>query len=85
MINPEQMPYLPASKNNHLVLTDSKRSQRKGMDNDDDYYDEVDANGNLVARYHVWHHMSIYPPHNINEGWEKFDLNGQQVAYGKCK
>ena len=62
MISAENFPFLPVKLGNHLVSTESKRSQRKGMDNDDDYYNEVNSNGEVVAWYHVWHHMEIYPP-----------------------
>lgn len=82
MIDPTTMPFLPVESGNHLVQTDSKREQRKGMDNDDDFYDEVGPSGEVVAKYHVWHHLNIYPPQNVSEGWEKRDLNGNVVAKG---
>jgi hypothetical protein len=82
MISAENFPFLPIELGNHLVSTESKRSQRKGMDNDDDHYNEVNPNGEVVARYHVWHHMDIYPPQNVSEGWKKFDLQGNEVAGG---
>ncbi|AFT68619.1 hypothetical protein B5T_00332 [Alloalcanivorax dieselolei B5] len=52
------------------------------MDNDDDYYDEVGPNGELVAKYHTWHHMSIYPPQKVNQGWVKYDLEGNRIDSG---
>lgn len=85
MINPGQMPYLPVSSGNHLVRTDSQRKQKKGWDNDDDYYDEVDQDGEVVAKYHVWHYLNIYPPQHVKEGWTKFDTSGLEVCSGKCK
>jgi hypothetical protein len=78
-------PYLPISEGNKLIHTDSKRTQKRGMDNDDDYYDEVTSTGEVVAKYHVWHHMSIYPPQNSDEGWDKFDSSGNKLASGKCR
>lgn len=36
-----------------LVYTRSKSEQRKGRDTDFGYYDELDAQGNLVAQYEV--------------------------------
>ena len=83
MTESKHYPYLPIEDGNSLVRTDSNLSQRKGMDNDDDYFDEVDANGNVVAKYHVWHHMNIYPPQRVNEGWKKLDLEGNVIAEGK--
>jgi hypothetical protein len=59
-------------------------SVKKGMDNDDDFYNEVNAAGKIVASYHIWHHMSIYPPFNASEGWKKFDLQEKEIASGKC-
>ncbi len=82
MIDPKTMPFLPVDAGNHLLLTDSKREQRKGMDNDDDYYNEVNDQGAVVAIYHVWHHLDIYPPQMVNQGWEKKDLGGNVVAKG---
>jgi hypothetical protein len=82
VIDPKTMPFLPVENGNHLVQTGSRRDQRNGMDNDDDFYDEVKPNGEVVARYRVWHHMNIYPPQNVYEGWEKKDLAGNVVANG---
>lgn len=81
----EDFPYLPIQKGNHLICTESSSRQRKGMDNDDDYYDEVNPQGEVVAKYYIWHHMSIYPPQHTSEGWKKFDLQGNEIASGKCK
>jgi hypothetical protein len=82
MIDPKTMPFLPVANGNHLVQTDSKREQRKGMDNDDCLYDEVSPEGDVVAHYHVWHHLNIYPPQNVYQGWEKKDLEGNVIAKG---
>ncbi len=82
MIDASKFPFLPVDDGNHLIETDSKRSQRKGMDNDDDYYDEVTPDGNVVAKYHTWHHMSIYPPQNVDQGWVKYNLNGEKIDSG---
>ena len=49
------------------------------MDNDDYYYDEVTPDGEVVAKYHTWHHMSIYPPQRVNEGWTKYNLEGGKI------
>lgn len=82
MIAANEIPFLPVDVGNHLVRTDSKSSQRKGMDNDDEYYDEVTVDGAIVAKYHTWHHMNIYPPHDINEGWIKYNLKGEEIDSG---
>lgn len=82
MIDPKNHPYLPVCQGNSLVSTGGESRQRKGMDNDDDYYDEINQAGEIVAKYHVWHHMSIYPPQKANEGWQKFDIQGNVIASG---
>jgi len=81
-IDPKTLPFLPVGDGNRLIKTDSKSDQRKGRDDDDDYYDEINEKGEVVAKYHVWHHMSIYPPQKVDEGWKKFDVNGEVVDWG---
>lgn len=79
----EEMLFLPVAEGNHLVATDLNNSQKKGMDNDDDYFNEVDSEGNVVAKYYSWHHMYTYPPQTLcSEGWIKYDLEGNQIASG---
>ena len=83
MTTPEDLSDLPISSSNKLVLQSTKRTQRHGMDNDDDYYEEVDPAGNVVATFHVWHHMDTHPPQSSSAGWTKFDVNGVEVASGR--
>ena len=85
MIDASKLPSLPADAGNHFVLTDSKNSQRKGMDNDDYYYDEVTPNEEVVAKYHTWHHMSIYPPQRVDEGWVKYNLKDEEIDSSQRK
>lgn len=54
-----------------LVKTDTKWEQRKGRDTDYYFYDEVDANGNVVGKYEVSESMSIYPPFGKTVSWKK--------------
>ncbi len=82
-IDPQRLPFLPVGKGNSLILTESKSTNRKGMDNDDDFYDEVDEEGKIVAKYHVWHHLNIYPPQRVDEGWRKRLPDGAVVASGQ--
>ena len=84
MLTTDDFPYLPIADGNYLVHTSSERSQRKGRDNDDDYYNELSQDGEIVATYHVWHHMSIYPPQKVDAGWKKFNLMGEQIVSGRC-
>ncbi|MDP2816863.1 MAG: hypothetical protein Q8O29_01035 [Polaromonas sp.] len=82
-IDPRTLPFLPVEPGNTLVLTDAKSAQRKGMDNDDDFYEEVNAEGMVVAKYHVWHYLNIYPPQNVDHGWRKTLPDGEFIAAGK--
>ena len=84
MTKSDNYSYLPITLGNILVHIESKRTQKKGMDNDDDYYDEINLLGEVVAKFHIWHYMNIYPPHHSNEGWDKFDSQGIKIASGQC-
>lgn len=83
MIKPLELPFLPVEAGNHLILTNSNREERRGMDKDDQFYDEVAPNDAIVAKYHVWNHMNIYPPQRTDQGWKKTDLAGKVIAEGK--
>lgn len=83
IVDPNTLPFLPVQAGNTLVLTESRSENRKGMDNDDDFYDELDPAGQVVAKYHVWHHLNIYPPQNVDAGWRKTRPDGGLVASGK--
>lgn len=75
--------YLPITEGNTLVCTEENWKASKGQDNDDDYYEELALDGTVVAKYHVFHHMSMYPPFQANEGWKKFTPDGTEIASGK--
>ena len=79
-VDPKTLPYLPVAEGNALVCTSSNSKMSKGMDNDDDYYDELAPDGSIVAQYYVWHHLSVYPPFPVSEGWKKFAPDGTQLA-----
>lgn len=76
-------PYLPVAEGNTLLCTEENWKASKGQDKDDDYYDEISPGGEVIARYHVFHHMSMYPPFQANSGWKKFNLAGAVIANGK--
>lgn len=59
------------SDNHDLVQTDYKWEVRKGKDTDYYYYDEIDADGNIVAKYEVLESMSTYPPFGTKVSWKK--------------
>ena len=70
---------------NRLVLTHSERSEKHGKDKEDEYYNEVDSIDVVVAKYHVWDHMNIYPPQRTSQGWRKTDLAGTIIAEGSTR
>lgn len=78
----EDHPFLPIAEGNHLVSTKLNRKDKKGVDMDDDYYDEVSDDGTVVAKYYTWHHVSHHPPQKVRQGWEKFDLTEKRIASG---
>jgi hypothetical protein len=83
IIDPKTLPFLPVDHSNFLVLVDSKSYTKRGRDDDDEYYDEISSDGTVVAKYHVWHHMSIYPPQETDQGWSKTSTEGDLIATGK--
>lgn len=54
-----------------LVQTKTEWKQKKGQDTDTYWYDEVDAQGNIIAKYIVKDSTSIYPPFGRNITFEK--------------
>lgn len=54
-----------------LVQTDTKWEQRKGQDTDTYWYDEVDEQGNVVAKYVVQDSTSVYPPFGRRISYDK--------------
>lgn len=81
-INVAEFEFLPVAEGNRLVCTESNWKASKGMDNDDDYFDEVAPDGTVVAKYYVWHHLSTFPPFPVSEGWKKYDPAGIEIANG---
>lgn len=83
MIDAKSLKLIPIDDGNHLVQTGSKRSEKHGRDNDDYFYNEVTTGGEVVWKYQIWEHTSIYPPQRSNSGWKKMDLGGLVVSEGK--
>ena len=54
-----------------LVQTETTWKQRKGQDTDTYWYDHVDENGNVIAKYKVEDSTSIYPPFGRNISYDK--------------
>lgn len=69
-------------KGHKLVRKSSKSEQRKGRDTDIYGYDELDQNGQLIAKYIVRDSMSIYPPQSTIVSFVKYDIDGKEIEKG---
>lgn len=62
-----------------LVQTKMENKIKKSEDYDLYYYDEFDAEDNLVSKYKIKHSTSIYPPFSVYVEYQKFDIDGKLV------
>ncbi|WP_155295354.1 hypothetical protein [Chromobacterium violaceum] len=60
----------------------SENKMRKGQDVDIFFYDEKDAEGNVIATYEIHESTSIYPPQKLSVFYYKRSPNGNQIASG---
>ena len=65
--------------NHKLVQTKMENKVKKSEDYDLYYYDEFDAEDNLVSKYIVKHSTPIYPPFSVYVEYQKFDNDGKLV------
>ncbi|WP_220775253.1 hypothetical protein, partial [Shewanella glacialipiscicola] len=65
-----------------FVRTNSKSEQRKGRDTDIYEYDEISAEGDLIAKYIVRDSMSIYPAQSTTVSFVKYNSTGSEVDSG---
>lgn len=65
--------------NHKLAQTKMENKVKKSEDYDLYYYDEFDAEDNLVSKYKVKHYTSIYPPFSVYIEYQKFDIDGKLV------
>lgn len=66
----------------NLVQTNSEWKQKKGRDTDYEYYEERDAEGNVVAKYEIQDSTSMYPPFGRTVHYFKYAPDGTQIATG---
>lgn len=59
------------SEAHSLIQTATTCEQRKGMDTDYYFYDELDDAGEVVGKYKVAEATSMYPPFGKTVHWEK--------------
>jgi len=62
-----------------LHQTKMENKVKKSEDYDLYYYDELDADDHIVAKYIVKHSTSIYPPFSVHVEYQKFGANGNLV------
>ena len=69
-----------------LIQTKMENKVKKSEDYDLYYYDEFDAESNLVSKYIVKHTTSIYPPFSVYVEYQKFaldDLDKQNIFFDR--
>lgn len=56
--------------------------RQKGTLAQDEYWEhkELDAEGNMVAKYESWHCTSIKPPFLTTSGFIKYNTNNMEVS-----
>jgi len=60
-------------KEHELVQTETKWENRKGLDTDTYWFNELDTDSNIIAKYIVRDSTSIYPPQKRTISWDKID------------
>lgn len=75
--------YLGLAEDVHLVKTGSEWKQRRGQDTDFEYYEQHDAEGNVVAKYEIQDSTSMYPPQTRTVRYVKYGPDGKQIDSGE--
>ena len=60
-------------------------SKKKGLDTDTYWFDEINKDGKLVAKYIIKDSTSIYPPQTRTITFEKYSIDGNLVEDGRLK
>ena len=76
MIEDEYRAKFKIPKEHSFILTKHDRSEKHGRDDDDFYFEERNAEDVIVATYHAWNYMSIYPPQKTKIGYKKYNIDG---------
>ena len=70
-----------------LTLSSSRSKTRDSTVYETRWFDEFNADGKLVARFHSWSHHALKPPYRKQLGWERYGLSGnvldREVRYSK--
>ncbi|EHH2556870.1 hypothetical protein J7X27_004511 [Vibrio parahaemolyticus] len=67
------------SSDNTLELTGYSNNTRHMRDDDDYSFVEKDQEGNVVALYEAWHHMSTPKSFSASSGYKKFSPEGELI------
>lgn len=65
--------------NHTLYQTKMENKVKKSEDYDLYYYNELDEDNSIVAKYIVKHSTSIYPPFSVYIEYQKFDIDGKLI------
>jgi hypothetical protein len=82
-VDQKSVAYLPVNPTSSLFLVDTQVSRKSGVDNEDWFYEEIDQKGNVLCKYHVWHHMETFPPQKSSSGWRKLSREGAILESGE--
>jgi len=65
---------LQIPKDHKLIQTDSKWKQKRGVDTDTYWYDELDQQGNIINKYIVYDSTSMHPPFSRTITFDKVEI-----------
>ncbi|MFH0235500.1 hypothetical protein ACGRPC_18975 [Vibrio diabolicus] len=68
---------------NTLELTNYSNNSRHMRDDDDYSFVEKDQDGNVVALYEAWHHMSTPKSFSASSGYKKLSPKGEVIEQVK--
>lgn len=69
---------------NTLELTNYFNNSRHMRDDDDYSFVEKDQDGNVIALYEAWHHMSTPKSFSASSGYKKLTPEGELIEQGNC-
>ncbi|MGQ7844551.1 hypothetical protein ACUNV4_08750 [Granulosicoccus sp. 3-233] len=70
-----------------LTVSGSRRETRNGSEYESHWFEEHDAQAQLIARFRTWTRQSLRPPYRKQIGWERYSLKGElldrEVRYSR--
>ena|GEM_PF-4193587 len=68
-------------ENHSLNLTDNKVKNTEYEEIEIEYFDEINENDKVVAKYVVFETAQKKPPFGLNISYEKLDLEGNRILF----